>query len=264
MIFLASIGNTNLTYGLFHQGIITVDRYPIQKLSDPSDIESLYNSILIKHEISKTQIEGAVLTSVVPEKNNLFMETLGKLTSSEPIFISAQTDFGLDRSEYSGVLGTDRLLCCSAALKKYKSPFIVIDLGTATTLNVINQHGAFIGGVILPGVVTGLQALATKTSLLQSISFTHQDSVIGKNTAEGMLAGATYGNAAMIEGLVKRIQQELGDITPVIVTGGNVDKVLAYCDMEVNVEPNLLLEGLAEQYIRHNIVHLNKEVSHEY
>lgn len=261
MIFLASIGNTNLTYGLFQQEIITVKRYPIQKLSDKHDFENLYSSLLLKHNLDNSQIEGTAITSVVPEKTALLLDTLGKLTSSEPFFVSAQTDLGFDFSEYSGVIGIDRLLCCSAALKKYKPPFIVIDFGTATTLNVINQTGAFIGGVILPGVTTGLQALASKTSLLQSISFTHPKSVIGKNTAECMLSGATYGTAAMIEGLVRRIQQEQGDADSVIVTGGNADNVIAYCDMEVNVEPNLLLEGLATQYMRQKIEDLNKEVT---
>lgn len=260
MIFLASIGNTNLTFGLFQEEIITLDRFPIKNLSDFNDIERLYNTMLLNHNVSHSQIEGAALTSVVPEKTDLFLESLKKLTSSEPFFVSAHTNFGMDYSKYSGILGTDRLLCCSAALKKYKPPCIVIDLGTATTFNVINHDGAFIGGVILPGVTTGLQALATKTSLLQSISFTHAKSVIGKNTAECMLSGATFGTASMIEGLIKRIQKELGDTATVIITGGNSDNVIAYCDVEINAEPNLLLEGLAEQYMRHKMIRLNKEV----
>lgn len=260
MIFLASIGNTNLTYGLFHQEIITLDRFPIQNLTNQHDIERLYSNMLLKHNVSNSQIEGAALTSVVPEKTNLFMEALKKQTSSEPFFASAQTDFGMDYSKYSGILGTDRLLCCSAALKKHKPPFIVIDLGTATTFNVVNHDGAFIGGVILTGVTTGLQALATRTSLLHSISFSQAKSVIGKNTAECMLSGATFGTAAMIEGVIKRIQEELGDAATVIITGGNSANIIAYCDVEMNVEPNLLLEGLAEQYMRNKMVHLNKEV----
>lgn len=256
MIFLASIGNTNLTYGLFNQEIIATERFPTQKLSDQHCIEDIYFSLLSKHGLENGQIKGTVVSSVVPEKTSLLLNTLQKITLSAPLFVSARTDWEFDFSAYLGVIGTDRLLCCSAALKKYKPPLIVIDFGTATTVNVINSSGAFIGGVILPGVSTGLQALTANTSLLHSVPFSHPKSVIGKNTAECMLSGATYGTAALIEGLVNRIQQELNILTPIIVTGGNADVVIPYCDLELHIEPNLLLEGLASQHMDG----LNKEM----
>ncbi len=258
IIFLANIGNTNLTYGLFQQEIIASGHFPIQKLSEQSDIESLYHSLLRKHGLSHNQIADSVVSSVVTEKTPMLLNAVKRVTSSEPFFVSSQMDWEFDISSYSGILGSDRLLCCSAALKKYRPPFIVVDFGTATTVNVVDQSGAFIGGVILPGVSTGLQALSVKTSLLHTISFFHPESVIGKNTAECMLSGATYGTAGMIDGLVKRIKQELGGIASVIVTGGNVEAVAPYCDLELHVEPNLLLEGLAIRFLGHEAVYSNK------
>lgn len=261
MIFLANIGNTSLTYGLFKRKIIFSERFPVQELSSQDDIECLYHSFLKKHGILHNEIEGSVVSSVVPEKSPFLLDALRKATGSEPLFISGQTDWEFDVSSYSGILGTDRLLCCSAALKKYEPPFIVVDFGTATTVNVVDQAGVFQGGVILPGVSTGLRALSVNTSLLHEVPFFHPASVIGKNTAECMLSGATYGTAAMIEGLVKRIRQELGVVASVIVTGGNVEAVAPHCNLELQVEPDLLLEGLAIRYLRHEDAHPNKEAA---
>lgn len=250
MIFLASIGNTNLTYGLYQHEIIAVNRFPIRKLMDQSVILNLFHCLLKEYGLLPGQIEGIVVSSVVPEKTSLLLNALKNITSSHTILVSDQTEWGFDRSSYSGILGVDRLLCCVAALKKYQPPFIFIDFGTATTVNVVDQCGAFIGGVILPGVSTGLQALSVNTSLLPPISFFQPKSVIGNNTAECMLSGATYGTAAMIEGLVNRIWSELGDVTSIIVTGGNLEYIVPHCHLELHIEPNLLLHGLALQYIK--------------
>jgi len=270
MIFLASIGNTNLTYGLleqeplssglFQQEMAASERFPVQRLSNQRDIEDLYHSLLKKHGLLHNQIAGWVVSSVVPEKTPLLLNALQKLTSSEPLFVSSQTDWEFDVSSYSGVLGSDRLLCCSAALKKYQPPFIVVDFGTATTVNVVDPSGAFIGGVILPGVSTGLQALSVHTALLDKVSFFHPESVIGKNTAECMMSGATYGTASVIEGLVKRIRQELGAAASVIVTGGNAKAAISHCDLELHAEPNLLLEGLAIRFTHHKAVYPDGEM----
>ncbi len=248
MILLANIGNTNLTYGIYHTKMIATERFPMIALSDRHCIEKLCLSLMEKFHLSMEQMEGVALSSVVPEKTPLFMEVLQHFFSIEPILISDSTDWGLDRSEYSGILGSDRLLCCKAALKKYQPPFIVVDYGTATTMNVINQSGAFAGGVILPGVMTGMQALAARTSQLNTVALTNPKNVIGKNTTECMLSGAIYGTAALIEGLVRRIQDELEADTPVILTGGNSEAIIPYCTLPFQYEPVLLLEGLAMIY----------------
>ncbi len=280
MIFLANIGNTNLTYGLYHQErlspslfhqkrlasglfppeFLSTGRIPVQQLSHQRDAEILLQSLLEKNGLLPIQIAGCAISSVVPEKTPLLLNSLQKITSSEPLFVSSQTDWEFDVSSYSGVLGSDRLLCCSAALKKYQPPFIVVDFGTATTVNVVDPSGAFIGGVILPGVSTGLQALSVHTALLDKVSFFHPESVIGKNTAECMMSGATYGTASVIEGLVKRIRQELGAAASVIVTGGNAKAAISHCDLELHAEPNLLLEGLAIRFTHHKAVYPDGEM----
>ena len=247
MIFMANIGNTNVNYGLYEERILASGYFPVHLLSSERRALALFRSLLRKCRISREDIEGAVISSVVPEKNAMILNAAEKISQAEPVLISSRTDWEFDTSAYSGVLGTDRLLCCSAALQKYKPPFVVVDFGTATTLNVMDPSGAFTGGVILPGVRTGLRALAAGTSQLHDISFFELKSAIGKNTAECMLSGATFGTAAMLEGLVLRIKKELGADVSIVVTGGNAKAVIPYCDFEVHYEPELLLEGLAIQ-----------------
>jgi type III pantothenate kinase len=127
-------------------------------------------------------------------------------------------------------------------------------------MNVIEKSGAFIGGVILPGVITGMQAIASKTSLLQPITITKPTSVIGKNTAECMLSGVLYGSAAQLEGLVRRIRQEIEEEMNVIITGGNGNTIIPYLSITSHYEPNLLLEGLVMQYRNHQQKLFRKEV----
>ncbi|MGB8451664.1 MAG: type III pantothenate kinase [Anaerocolumna sp.] len=260
MIFLANIGNTNLSYGLFHQKIVASEYFPIIDLLTQRDIENLCHSLLKKYQLSPGQIKGAVLSSVVPGKTPMLIKAVKNSFALEPLLISDNTDWSFDYSAYSGLLGTDRLLVCQAAMKKYKPPFIAIDCGTASTLNVIDQAGSFLGGIILPGVLTGLQALTAKTSQLNPVSFSHPKSVIGKNTAECMLSGATYGTAALLEGLVLRIQEELDtDDVSVIITGGNSETIIPHCTLPLHYEPELLLEGLALKYLENNPEYKNKE-----
>ncbi|WP_277668729.1 type III pantothenate kinase [Caproiciproducens galactitolivorans] len=247
MIFLANIGNTNVNYGLYEKRILASGYFPIHLLSCERRALALFRSLLRKCRVSREEVEGTVISSVVPEKNAIILNAAEKISQTEPVLISSQTGWEFDTSAYSGVLGTDRLLCCSAALQKYKPPFVVVDFGTATTLNVIDSSGTFAGGVILPGVRTGLRALAASTSQLHEIPFFGPKSAIGKNTAECMLSGATFGTAAMLEGLVRRIEKELGANADVIVTGGNAKAIIPYCELEARYEPELLLEGLAIQ-----------------
>ena len=249
MIFLANIGNTNLTYGLFDREIVVSERHSIADLANEKDIEKLCHTLLAKFQLPACQITGAILSSVVPEKTPLLMGAVRNSFSLEPFLISDETTWKIDRSAYSGILGTDRLLCCQAALKKCEPPLVVIDCGTATTLNVIDSSEAFVGGVILPGVFMGMQALAAATSLLNPAPFSAPNSVLGKNTAECMQSGAIYGAAAQLEGLIGQIRREMKKDLSIIITGGNAQILLPHIGLPLHYEPDLLLEGLAEKYI---------------
>ncbi|NLJ31738.1 MAG: type III pantothenate kinase, partial [Clostridiales bacterium] len=227
--------------------IVASGYHPAGRLSCEEDALCLFRRFLRDSGAAADEIEGVVLASVVPEKTLMIRDAAARAFCAEPVLISGRTNWEFDTSAYSGVLGTDRLLCCSAALRKYTPPLIVVDFGTATTLNIINADGAFAGGVILPGITTGLRALAAGTSQLPDITFFELKSAIGTNTAECMLSGATFGAAFMLEGFRKRMEQELGAAATLVVTGGNAKNVIPYCNFEFHYEPELLLEGLAFQ-----------------
>lgn len=247
MILLLNIGNTNLTCGLYDRQILASDYCPFCRLPGKQETLGFFERFLQRFGIEAEQVEGVILASVVPERTERVFAAAESLFHCEPFIVSSDTDWEMDSSAYSGVLGTDRLLCCSAALRKFAPPLVVVDFGTATTLNVIDAAGNFCGGAILPGVTTGLRALAENTSQLPELSCERVPSAIGTNTRECILSGATLGAAYMLEGFVRRFRQELGSDAAVVVTGGNARDVLPYVSFPVHYQPELLLQGLAFQ-----------------
>lgn len=250
MILLANIGNTNLLVGIWRERLLASARFSIHTLTDTVTMKHILSDFFTDEGFSIDDIEGSVLSSVRPEKNDLVRQTIQDLTDSGPYCVTLDADnWDLDYSAYESEPGTDRLLSCRAALEKYAPPLIVIDAGTAITVNVMDEAGAFIGGMILPGISSGLRALSRETAGLEAISFTAPNALIGKDTTQGLLAGAAYGTAAALEGIVERISHEIGE-TPVVLTGGDAAILNSYSDLYFFYEKDLLLEGLAIQYHR--------------
>ena len=147
-------------------------------------------------------------------------------------------------------LGSDLVVTAVAGINHYPLPQVIIDMGTATTFSVINQKGEYLGGLILPGVNLSLRALSGMTAQLPSIGLTVPKNVIGSNTIDCMNSGVVNGNAAMIDGLVQRIAEELGQQPTVVATGGIAKAIVPYCKTEITLNDNLLLEGLAILYYK--------------
>lgn len=131
-----------------------------------------------------------------------------------------------------------------AALAEHKPPLIIIDMGTATTVCVINEKRQYLGGMILPGVRTSLDSLVSNTSLLQQIGLEPPEKVIGRNTIDSMKSGILYGNAAALDGLIERIEEELGQSCRILATGGLAKFVIPFCKREITIDDDLLLKGL--------------------
>jgi len=243
MILAVNIGNTNIAIGFFNDNNLTVKRYSHKKCELHEEFVNSFRS-----DISATkEITSIAIASVVPRLTHVISYILLKETGKQPLIIDTSMDLGLDFSAYdSSLLGIDRLLCCVAALKKYESPAIIFDLGTAITVNVINKEACFIGGVILPGVQMGLEALTKGTALLPKGDLLAPSTVIGNNTATCLTSGAIYGTASIIEGMARRIEDELGYKCLAIITGGNAEDIIPYSDVDLIYEPNLLLEGIKE------------------
>ena len=147
-------------------------------------------------------------------------------------------------------VGSDLIVNAVAALHEYQPPLIVIDMGTATTLSVVDRERNYIGGMILPGIRVSLDSLVSRTSQLSKISLEAPKRLIGKNTTECMKSGVVHGNAACIDGMIERIEAELGEKATVLATGGLAQVIIPHCYHEIIVDDALLLKGLLLIYLK--------------
>ena len=247
MILAIDIGNSNIVLGCIEGEEIG----PIARLaSDPDKTEHEY-AVTMRDVLSLTgtdlhELEGAIISSVVSSLTETMRRAVELLTGKAPLVVGKGLKTGLDiRIDDPAQLGADLLVGAVAALHSYEPPFIIVDMGTATTLFAVDASARFVGGVILPGLRLSLNALASGTSQLPHISPDAPKKVIGTNTVACMQSGAIYGTAATIDGLIDRMEAELGTPVQVIATGGLVDRILPYCRREMHNEPLLLLKGLA-------------------
>ena len=200
------------------------------------------------------RIQGSILASVVPEYREIIKAVITHKTGRPVQRVDTLNCGSLKTGQYEGLLGEDRAVCCAQALKKFAPPLVVIDCGTATTVNVVNESGEFLGGAIMAGLQTGLDSLARKTAQLPAIKGgSGEISAIGKNTEECLLSGAVIGLAAAIEGYVERIAEHLNAVPKIILTGGHAELVLPHCRFDYIHEPLLLLEGLFDLYTLYNL-----------
>jgi type III pantothenate kinase len=199
--------------------------------------------------ISPDTIEGGIISSVVPELRKALRLAIEKVTGKWLMVVGPEITTGITIDmDIPGQLGSDQIADAIAALAKYPTPILIFDMGTATTLSVIDKEGVYRGGMIIPGLKLSVEALYTKTSLLPRISLEKPLHLIGKNTTDCMKAGAIYGNAAMMDGLIDRMEEELGEKATVVATGGLICEVVPYCKREVIVDKDLILWGMKMLY----------------
>ena len=204
---------------------------------------------LRKADVEIGQIEGAVVSSVVPCLNRPIHACIRAVLGREPVWITCQSKTGLKMDvEYPEKVGVDRIVDAAWVAANCPLPAVTVDLGTATTFNVIDEGGVFRGGAIAVGMATGLKALAAKTAQLPELRLDTVDSAIGKNTEACMESGAVIGAAAMIDGLVARIEQELGKPVTLVLTGGMARYAEPFCTHPHIYDPQLLAKGLMLLY----------------
>ncbi len=246
MILAVDVGNTNIVLG-FLDGNELVNECRLSTAVDDSAEEYAIklNSIFEICKINTEDIEGSVLSSVVPPLNRTISKAIMLITGKTPIVVGPGVKTGLNiKTNNPAELGADMVVGAVAGIAKYPCPQIIFDLGTATTASVIDKNGCFIGCSILCGAKTSLNALSSGTAQLPQIEIVEPQSVIGTNTIDCMRSGIVYGTAAMIDGLIKRFEKELGDKATVIITGGLGTIISKFCESEVIVDKNLLIDGL--------------------
>ena len=201
------------------------------------------------HHLELAQIEGSIIASVVPQVLNSIKTALWKLTGKTSLVVGPGVKTGLNiKVENPNQTGADLVVGCVAAMREQKPPLIVVDMGTATTMVVVDGSGAFIGGCICPGVKISLDALTQRTALLPGLQLDQPKHAIGRNTVKCMRSGIMLGTACMIDGMIARLEEELGCKTTVIATGGIAQFIVPLCRREMRYEKNLILKGLAHIY----------------
>lgn len=250
MILAVDIGNTQIVIGC----IDDKKTYFIERMStNPGGTELEYaigfKTVLEVYGISKEDITGAIISSVVPQIVDRIKQAIQKTTGVTPLIVGPGVKTGLNiLLDNPKQLGSDLVVAAVAGIKEYGYPLLIIDMGTATTISVIDDKSNYIGGAIIPGVGISLKALAQNTAQLPSVSLDAPRRFVGRNTEESMKSGIIYGNACCIDGMIDRIEAELGYKTRVIATGGYAQGITKYCTHTMTVDDALLLKGLKVIY----------------
>ncbi|MDR2570264.1 MAG: type III pantothenate kinase [Oscillospiraceae bacterium] len=189
-------------------------------------------------------IDNCIVSSVNPALTNPVIEAVRSLCDNAPIVASRDFDLSLDYRLYEGLLGIDRIVSCEAAIMLAQLPLVIIDMGTATTIDVVDKDGYYLGGMILPGLQMGLSALSSKTSLLPKIQFTDNVQLLGRNTNQCVLSGAMYGTGFLLDKVIYAVWSSFEHNGKVIITGGNALPILPYIETEFIYEENLISIGL--------------------
>ena len=250
MILTIDVGNTNVVLGCVEDGVVVSRSRLATNTSDlPNDYAMKMRQSFAFDSIDYHEFEGAILSSVVPQVNRAIRSAVRKLTGLECIIVGAGIKTGVNvKIDDPGTLAGDLITGTVGALSMYKPPIIIVDMGTATTIVAVDKDGAYIGGAIVPGVNLSFEALSQGTSLLPNISIEAPRKCIATNTVDSMKSGAVFGTAAMIDGMIERMEAELGQPATVIAPGGLSGGIIPYCKHEIKHEPDLLLKGLAILY----------------
>lgn len=250
MILTVDVGNSNIVLGGVTGNEIVFEarlRTDATKTSDEYCID--LKMILELHKLNSEDIEGSIIASVVPQVLNSMKTAIMKLTGKAPLVVGPGLKTGLNIAiENPSQTGADLVVGCVAALREHKAPMIVIDMGTATTMIVLDKNSAMIGGCIMPGVKISMDALTGRTALLPGLQLDQPKKAIGRNTIDCMRSGLMLGNACMIDGMIDRMEEELGYQTTVVATGGIAKFVLPMCRHEIIYDKDLLVKGLAALY----------------
>lgn len=252
-ILALDVGNTNVVMGWIEDGrICGTTRFQSRVGETEVEYAIRIKDILSLCEQDAKGFDGAIVSSVVGPLTGVLCRALKLLTGLEPMVVSPnmKSDLIIAIDEPRS-LGADLLVGGVAAAECYGLPAIVIDMGTATTITAIDAQRHFLGGAIVPGIKLSYRALASGTSLLPDIGITPPERAVSSNTVDCMLSGAVFGSAAMIDGMIERMEQELGERCRIIATGGLAGCVTPYCKRrDIILDDELLLKGLWTLYIK--------------
>ena len=251
MILAIDIGNTTVALGGIKDGrvcfVAHMDTVRTRTAAEyRAEMEKVFSR---RHPERPVRFEGAVLTSVVPQITGALAECARHYTGKKPVIVSPEIRTGLTMGVPDPhAVGKDRIVDAAYAAANFPLPVITVDLGTATTFNVVDENRVFRGGVICPGLSTGLRALGERCAQLPQVHLSSPKNAIGTNTESCMLSGSVLGTAVLLDGIAARIEEELGRPATLVVTGGLAKYVTPLCRHPLTYDPELLLKGLALLY----------------
>ena len=246
MVLAIDIGNTHITMGGFSDDeLLFVARLATDTLKTEDEYASGILNTLSLHGIERSGVSGAIISSVVPTLNTVMKKAVRLICGIDPLLVAPGIKTGINiRCDNPSSVGSDIICACVAAHYIYGSPSLIVDMGTATKIMIVDERGSFIGVSIMPGVMMGLRALSSGTAQLPQIGLDAPPSVIGKNTVDCMRSGAVFGNAAMIDGMIDRFYCEIKSEISVYATGGLAPSIVKHCKHKITLDTDMVLKGL--------------------
>ncbi len=250
MVLAVDIGNSNIVLGCFEGETIRF----VERLStnhNATELEYIVHikTILELNQMRDCEFDGGIISSVVPSVTQTVKQAMQRLTARPIMVVGPGIKTGLQiMLDNPTQLGSDRVADAVGAIHEYPCPMIIIDMGTATTISVLSRDRRFLGGMIMPGFRVSLDSLANRTSQLPKISLEPPKKVIGTNTIDCMKSGILYGTASSIDGVIEKIQEELGETCTLVSTGGLANTVIPFCKHNIIIDDQLLLKGLMRIY----------------
>lgn len=246
MLLVFDVGNTNIKLGLFNDAelsMIARTSTDVRKTGDELALE--IKGIFEVYGFDIKEVEGSIISSVVPQVLTSLKSAVKLLFGKEPLVVGPGLKTGINlKIDNPASAGADLVTGCVGAAEMYKLPCIAISMGTATTMFVIDKDRSMIGGAIIPGVGTSLNALVKQGALLPSVGIHAPEKVVGKNTDECMRSGIVIGTASMIDGMIDRIENEIGDVCSLVATGGLASEIVPSCKHRIELRDDLMLQGL--------------------
>lgn len=247
MLLAVDIGNTNIVFGCTNDNgeILISERISTNHSATSAEYAVLIKSIFEINNLSMADITDSVMSSVVPSVTGTVKEAVRKLFGIDVMVVGPGVKTGLNIIiDNPAQLGSDQAVDAVAGINQYPVPQIIIDMGTATTVSVIDRNKNYIGGLIIAGMATATSSLTSKTAQLPKINFEAPSKIIGTNTTDCMKSGAVYSNACALDGIIERIEEELGEKCTVIATGGLSELVVPLCRNDIILDGSLLIKGL--------------------
>ena len=246
MLIAIDIGNTNITIGLFlDSDLISTWRFSTDSRKTSDEYGLLLQQVMSSNNLNADEIDSAAICSVVPPLTPTFELLCQRYLKVQPLTVMAETKTGI-KILYDSPrdVGADRIVDAAAALHIYGGPCIVVDLGTATVFDAVNEHAEYLGGAIAPGMIVSADSLYRATSQLRRVELNAPEKVIGTNTTHSIQSGLVFGYSELIKGMIVRFKKEIGTNATVIATGGQADIVKDQVGEFNHIDPDLTLKGL--------------------